>query len=257
MELDKKPPSFDLEKLSDKFQKSDIKFRPGAVYGDKALALAYVDSRAIQKRFDSVVGMENWQNRHICYSGKSDKVVCEIGVRINGEWVFKADGAGDSQVEGEKGSFSDALKRAAVLWGVGRYLYYFEATWVPFNAAKKRFGDDPWNHIKNHAALCSDSGAVVAPAKGPSISTKDPDTTNKLYVPYPEEDNKTKYASILVGMIKNAKTFVEFGEIRLANKDGLERLDKDDKKLRGEIKQASIEKSNNLKKPPPNNGDQQ
>ena len=55
---------------------------------------------------------------------------CRIGIKIDNEWVWRSNGAGETQVEGEKGKFSDAFKRAAVLWGVGRYLYYLDNTWV-------------------------------------------------------------------------------------------------------------------------------
>jgi hypothetical protein len=48
----------------------------------------------------------------------------------NGAWIWKADGAGATDVEGEKGMLSDALKRAAVRWGVGRYLYEMNSPWV-------------------------------------------------------------------------------------------------------------------------------
>jgi hypothetical protein len=44
--------------------------------------------------------------------------------------VWKSDGAGDSDVEAEKGAVSDAFKRAAVKWGVGRYLYDLDSPWV-------------------------------------------------------------------------------------------------------------------------------
>jgi hypothetical protein len=42
----------------------------------------------------------------------------------------KADGAGDTDVEPEKGALSDAFKRAAVRWGIGRYLYGIGPVWV-------------------------------------------------------------------------------------------------------------------------------
>ena len=36
-------------------------------------------------------------------------------------------------MEAEKGRISDAFKRAAVHWGVGRYLYNLPNVWVPLN----------------------------------------------------------------------------------------------------------------------------
>ena len=42
----------------------------------------------------------------------------------------KSDGAGETDYEGEKGSYSDSFKRACVKWGVGRYLYDLDSPWV-------------------------------------------------------------------------------------------------------------------------------
>lgn len=107
-----------------------IHFRVGATNGDKTkgLALAYIDSRDVMKRLDDVLGPENWQRR---YSHVANGLaVCELGVRFDGEWVWKADGAGQTDHEGDKGSMSDSFKRAAVNFGVGRYLYALGNTWV-------------------------------------------------------------------------------------------------------------------------------
>lgn len=38
-----------------------------------------------------------------------------------------------------KGAYSDAIKRAAMLFGIGRYLYDSEVVWVPYNEATDRF----------------------------------------------------------------------------------------------------------------------
>lgn len=52
------------------------------------------------------------------------------------------------------------MKRSAVSWGVGRYLYDLGNTWVPCEASEyqgklkfKKFTDDPWNHVRNRAAF--------------------------------------------------------------------------------------------------------
>lgn len=94
----------------------------------KGQVLAYIDARDVMDRFDEVCGPGGWQNR---YTHAEKKTVCEIGVRTeDGEWVWKADGAGESDIEAEKGALSDAFKRAAVRWGVGRYLYHLPSPWV-------------------------------------------------------------------------------------------------------------------------------
>jgi len=52
------------------------------------------------------------------------RVTCELSIRFGERWITKTDGAGDTGIEGEKGAISDSLKRSAVLWGIGRYLYH-------------------------------------------------------------------------------------------------------------------------------------
>lgn len=118
--------------LKEPFDPKVIHWRVGATTKDKkkGIALAYINARDVMKRFDDVCG-DDWQCRYP-FEG-----CCEIGIRINGEWLWRSNGAGETDVEGEKGRYSDAFKRAAVLWGVGRYLYYLENIWVPLDQYKK------------------------------------------------------------------------------------------------------------------------
>jgi hypothetical protein len=139
-----------FSKLAAPFPKEAISWRAQSLTKDKtkAQALAYIDARDVQDRLDAVLGPGNWQNR---YPHTQGKTVCEIGVRVDGEWIWKADGAGDTDVEAEKGALSDAFKRAAVKWGIGRYLYDMTVPWVPCevnDAGKfKRFLHDPWKYV--------------------------------------------------------------------------------------------------------------
>jgi hypothetical protein len=82
------------------------------------IVVPYVDARMVQERFDKAFGAENWENTYDPESGSAS-----ISVRIDGEWVTKSDVGIESQSDGVKGKASDAFKRAAVLWGVGRDLY--------------------------------------------------------------------------------------------------------------------------------------
>jgi hypothetical protein len=90
--------------------------------------LCYIDTRAVMDRLDSVCGPENWQDTYT--PGMGTSIVCNIGVKMGGEWLWKADGAGATDMEADKGALSDAFKRAAVRWGIGRYLYEIKAPWV-------------------------------------------------------------------------------------------------------------------------------
>jgi hypothetical protein len=83
----------------------------------------YINARAIMDRLDAVVGPENWRNHIEAISGG---FLQSIDIRIDGEWVCRVDGAQITDIESIKGGISGALKRAAVLWGIGRYLYDIE-----------------------------------------------------------------------------------------------------------------------------------
>ena len=115
-----------LRRLSEPFPAQQVHWRVGATTRDKSkgIALAYINARDVMRRLDQVMGL-NWQCRYP-FDG-----CCEIGLFIGGEWRWRSNGAGDTAVEAEKGRYSDAFKRAAVMWGVGRYLYYLENVWVP------------------------------------------------------------------------------------------------------------------------------
>ena len=92
----------------------------------KGQPLCYIDARAVADRLDATCGMEAWQCNYTPTNNGS--IVCNLAVKMpNGEWVWKADGAGASEMEAEKGMLSDAFKRAAVRFGIGRYLYDIKA----------------------------------------------------------------------------------------------------------------------------------
>jgi hypothetical protein len=96
--------------------------------------LCYVDARTVMDRIDSVCSVDGWQCTYTPGVGAS--IVCNIGIRIAGDWIWKADGAGATDMEADKGALSDAFKRAAVRWGVGRYLYEVKAPWLDLDERK-------------------------------------------------------------------------------------------------------------------------
>lgn len=127
----------DFDALAAPFPPDRVSWRIGQMKkGDatKGKALAYLDARDVMGRLDEVCGPGGWQCR---YSHALNKTVCDIGVKVGEEWVWKADGAGDSDIEAEKGALSDAFKRAGVRWGIGRYLYDIPSPWVAVNQWKQ------------------------------------------------------------------------------------------------------------------------
>ena len=137
----------DLSRLADPFDPSDIDWKPGATTRDKSkgLAMAYLSSRAVQQRLDDVCGPADWRNEF--REGPGGGVLCGISVRVEradgtSEWVTKWDGSENSQVEAVKGGLSGSMKRAAVQWGVGRYLYDIPSPWVRLDD-RGRFAETP------------------------------------------------------------------------------------------------------------------
>ncbi len=148
----------DFVKLAAPFPPTQVSWRVGATSADKksGLALAYIDARDVMERLDGICGPAGWQVR---YPHAGQKTVCEIGISIirepegTVEWIWKADGAGDTDVEGEKGALSDALKRAASRWGIGRYLYSLGNVWVQIEPAGRSFKIKASEEPKMIAAL--------------------------------------------------------------------------------------------------------
>jgi hypothetical protein len=93
-----------------------------------AQCVAYVDARDVMHRLDEVCGPENWQSD---FKEVNGQIYGGIGIRTEygvaslktETWVWKWDTGSESNVEKEKGQASDAFKRAAVKWGIGRFLY--------------------------------------------------------------------------------------------------------------------------------------
>ena len=118
-----------LEKLKRPFEADEIEWRVQQS-GEKngkcwAMVLAYVTNRAIMDRLDEVFGVGGWKNEFLP-TPSMDGIMCGISAKIDGEWVTKYDGAENTQVEAVKGGLSSAMKRTAVQFGIGRYLYHLD-----------------------------------------------------------------------------------------------------------------------------------
>jgi|SRR5262245_40995395 len=111
-----------IKALAAPFPAAAVKWKPGVVSGNRALAVCYIDARLVQDRLDEVLGPANWQDDYEVFADGS--VLCRL--RLGDEWVTKADVGGPSEQPDEgdrrKAAVSDALKRAAVKFGIGRYL---------------------------------------------------------------------------------------------------------------------------------------
>jgi hypothetical protein len=121
--------------LSKPFEPKDVSWKPQATSGDRALAIAYADARAYQDRLNQVAGSD-WSDSYTVLDGGA-VVLCELTVcGVTRSDVGEAD-PGDRNTA--TSALAQAFKRAAVKFGVGRYLYDLPKTWVDWDAQRKRF----------------------------------------------------------------------------------------------------------------------
>ena len=202
----------DFDALSAKFAPDDVKWRVGATTSNKTkgLALAYLDARAVMDRLDSVVGQPNWQ---ATYSHAAHKTVCELSLRCGEEWVTKSNGAGDSDIEGEKGALSDAFKRAAVLWGIGRYLYNLGSPWVELDQHGKKIKQSEMPKL--HKLLGTD------PQDMPPINIIDTSKYGDFVIEYEEQD---EFVDGVAGLIYSAKSTTDLEAVYKANLARLKKM---------------------------------
>lgn len=103
----------------------------------QATCVAYIDARDVMQRLDAHCV---WQREHREIKGH---IYAGIGILIDGQWVWRWDCGTESNTEAEKGESSDSFKRAAVNFGVGRFLYDLGMVYLPANE-KKTQGNYPY-----------------------------------------------------------------------------------------------------------------
>lgn len=208
----------DFAKLTAPIAPERVSWRVGSTTGDKSkgMALAYIDARDVMQRLDEVCGPAGWQCR---YSHANGKTVCDIGIKCDTEWVWKADGAGDSDVEKEKGALSDAFKRAAVRWGIGRYLYDLDSPWVKLKAVGKSYAIDDGEYSRLRALL-----GGKAPPPPPPAPAKQPAPKGKLILHEPQGDVGAETATQWLSLYENASDMFGPFVIYDLNKDLLGRI---------------------------------
>lgn len=172
-----------FEQLREPFPPQDIQWRIGqkSKDGKKAMVLPYVTNRAIMERLDQVVGVGNWypEFRPVDAGGEHG-MICRLSILLDhpdgmGKYALtREDGASNTKIEPIKGGISDSMKRAAVQFGIGRYLYNLKESWVAIGDYN-RF-EPPhlpiWALPKGYAeAQVQDNGVELYDSRETSTST--------------------------------------------------------------------------------------
>lgn len=139
----------------------EIDVRVAQVKQNGVVVLLYKDARVDQTILDETVGAMNWKKSYDIIDGQ---LFCTISIwdKEKGQWVSKQDVGVESNTEAEKGRASDAQKRAAFAWGIGRELYSAPFIWIPIDGAniknnkcydKFRVKDIRYDENRNISAL--------------------------------------------------------------------------------------------------------
>lgn len=129
-----------LTQLRLPFHPSHVTWKPQATSKDgaKAMATAYADVRAYQNRLDEVCGMD-WS---VTYTPWGDRIVCHLTIAgVTRSSTGEADTQSERSEIAGTAAESQAFKRAACMFGLGRYLYALPSVWVEYDAASKHFTD--------------------------------------------------------------------------------------------------------------------
>jgi hypothetical protein len=143
--------------LAAPFEPEEVKVRSQA-----GRNLPYITARTIMNRLDDVVGPSNWWDD---YQPLEHSVICRLTVRLpDGTTLTKCDAGGYAGMadpgDDDKSGFADAFKRAAVKFGVGRYLY--------------RDGVPKFARDKSHARHDSPASPAASPPARPAPAKQNP-----------------------------------------------------------------------------------
>jgi hypothetical protein len=144
--------------------------------------LHYITARSAMNRLDDVVGPANWWDDYI---PSENSVLCRLSIRLpDGSTLTKSDAGGYAgmadQGDDDKSGYSDSFKRAAVKFGVARYLYRDGVpTFVREPEPKPVAVNTEVNTVRDDRTLwqlVSDKSGEISDAF--REATKDPDAEN-------------------------------------------------------------------------------
>jgi hypothetical protein len=165
--------SINWARLSEHFPVEDVEFKPQTMSkdGTKALAIAFVDPRAYQRRLDDAVGVANWS---VEYRPLGERAIIarititdiDTGLTVVREEVGEFDDKGLAQYPTAS---AQAFKRACVTLGLGRYLYDMPQTWV--NVENRRITDSELNRLRSMVQkMAPKASPTPAPTPAPQKS---------------------------------------------------------------------------------------
>jgi hypothetical protein len=165
--------------------------------------LHYVTARTVMNRLDNVLGPENWWDE---YTPHENSVLCRLTIRLpDGSTLTKSDAGGYAGMadsgDDDKSGYSDAFKRAAVKFGVARYLY---RDGVPMFVRERTPAIEP----PAPAAEAAPAVTTPASARAASSANGNPPRTGKALFAW-TKDQEQRYE---VGLLKYLNSWAKLQE---------------------------------------------
>jgi len=191
--------------LAAPFEPEEVKLRTQA-----GRQLHYVTARTVMNRLDEVLGPENWWDDFVPLE---HSVICRLTLRLpDGQVLTKSDAGGYAGMadpgDDDKSGFADAFKRAAVKFGVARYLYRDGIPRFAREVLQGRSGIEPAAPAieappapqgqGQRQAQATSEGAASPPSLGPSPRNGDdgmgsPRSGRALFAWTKDQDEKYEY----------------------------------------------------------------
>ena len=181
------------------------------------------------RRLDDVVGEANWST-HL-FMASDGRCVCKLTIVVDrglNEEVERSDASGFTQNGGRKGfgygdmvkgAASEAFKRAAAQFGIGRYLYDLESVWVPFDERTKQITDE------GLSMLGGGSNDETAPLEEEPVAASAPPRRPKPDAPRRNGDSGNGGRQFITASSKKAIYRANFQAIeKVHGKEGAEEL---------------------------------
>lgn len=158
----------DVKVLNQPFEKDRLGVKVQSFSKDrtKAMLVLYLQHTDVMDQLEKVD--PSWSTEVVNEEGRGDSVFVRMKMTVKGVTRENVGEGGDP-----KSGYSDALKRCAMLFGVGRYLYDSPTVWVDYNDQRDKFKQ--WTVEEYDRAAQRSRYQRPEPPKEESVQGKSPE----------------------------------------------------------------------------------
>lgn len=194
------------------FQDDEIEWRPQSAIqrqeGHQLLVLPYVQGQTIQKRLDDILGVY-WKDDYESITVKGKEAIRGyLSIKVGDEWITRTDAAELSDIESVKGGHTNAFKRAAVKFGIGRFLHNVEPKWVRLSPKRLSASDI---YVSGKFKINQKDSFLKGYIQKPSINSDKKETQKSNAISKQNTKNATREkAPNALEVVKDAEKTINF-----------------------------------------------